>query len=67
MKKNRRLSEKGFETKLARLLERRLEPIGGRVTTFHDAGILTMNRGLVVELPNHQSFQVTVVESTRRY
>jgi hypothetical protein len=35
--------------------------------TFHDAGILTMNRGLVVELPRGQSFQLTIVESTRRY
>jgi len=40
----RRLSEKRFETKLARLLEQRLEAAGGRVTTFRDAGVLTMNR-----------------------
>ena len=63
----RRLSEKRLETKLARLLERRLEPTGGRVTTFQDAGVLTMNRGLVVSLPNGQEFQLTIVESTRRY
>jgi hypothetical protein len=35
------------------------------VTTFHDAGVLTMNRGIVVHLPNHQEFQLTLVDSTR--
>ena len=35
------------------------------MTTFHDAGVLTMNRGLVVTLPNGQEFQLTIVESTR--
>ncbi len=63
--KNRRLSEKRFETRLARLIERRIERAGGRVTTFHDAGVLTMNRGVVVHLPNGQEFQLTIVESTR--
>ncbi len=65
--KKRRLSEKRFETKLARLLERRLEPAGGSVTTFRDAGVLTMNHGLVVSLPGGQEFQLTIVESTRRF
>jgi hypothetical protein len=64
--KKRRISEKRFETRLARLLERRLDRTGGRVSTFHDAGVLTMNHGLVVSLPNGQEFQVTIVESTRR-
>ena len=63
--KKRRMSEKQFETKLAHLLERRLELIGGRVTTFRDAGVLTTNHGLVVSLPGRWEFQVTVVESTR--
>ena len=65
--KKRRISEKQFETKLVRLLERRLEPVGGSVTTFHNAGVLTMNRGLVVSLPDGQEMQLTIVESTRRY
>jgi hypothetical protein len=65
--KKKRMSEKGFETKLASLLTRRLDLIGGYVTTFRDAGVLTMNRGLVVHLPNHQQFQLTIVESTSRY
>jgi len=63
----RRMSEKRFETKLARLLERRLENAGGSVTTFREAGVLTNNRGLVVSLPGGQSWQLTIVESTRRY
>jgi hypothetical protein len=65
--KKKRMTEKRFETKLANLLERRLSPIGGGVTTFRDAGVLTMNRGLVVSLPNRQEFQLTIVESTPRY
>ncbi len=63
--KKPRLSEKRFETKLARLIERRIERAGGSVTTFRDAGVLTMNRGVVVTLPNGQEFQLTIVESTR--
>lgn len=63
--KKRRLSERRFETKLARLIERRIQRAGGSVTTFRDAGVLTMNRGLVVHLPNGQEFQLTIVESTR--
>ena len=65
--KKQRMSEKRFETKLARLLEQRLEKTGGGVTTFEEADVLTMNRGLVVSLPNHQSFQLTIVESSRSY
>jgi len=64
--KKRRISEQQFETKLAALLERRLEKSGGEVTTFHDAGVLTMNRGLVVSLATGQEFQITIVESTHR-
>lgn len=63
--KKRRMSEKRFETKLAELLQRRLENTGGDVTTFKEAGVLTNNRGLVVSLPNRQTFQITIVESTR--
>jgi len=63
--KKPRLSEKRFETKLVRLIERRIERAGGSVTTFRAAGVLTMNRGVVVTLPNGQEFQLTIVESTR--
>ena len=61
----RRLSEKRFETKLARLIERRIERAGGSVATFRDAGVLTMNHGLVVTLPSGQEFQLTIVDSIR--
>jgi len=62
----RRLSERQFETRLARWIERRIEGAGGRVCNYVDAGVLTYNRGLVVDLPNGQQFQITIVESTRR-
>ena len=65
MHKPRRLSEKRFEARLARLLERRLVAGGGCVVTFHDACVLTLNCGLVVSLPNGQEFQLTIVDSTR--
>ena len=64
--KKRRITEKRFETKLAKLIERALDKTGGRVTAFEEAGVLTMNRGLVVSLANDQEFQVTIVESSRR-
>jgi hypothetical protein len=65
-RKRKRVSERGFETRLARLLERALARSGGRVGTFEEHGVLTMNRGLVVELPSGQEFQLTIVESTCR-
>jgi hypothetical protein len=64
--RRKRTSERGFEAKLARLLARVLDERGGRVETFEQAGVLTMNQGLVVTLPNRQEFQLTIVESTRR-
>jgi len=56
-----RITEKRLETKLAAILDR-----WARVTTFHEAGVLTNNRGLVVAFPNGQNFQITIVESSRR-
>jgi hypothetical protein len=64
-RKAKRISERGFESKLQRLLERVLDERGGQVGTFKDHGVLTMNRGLVVSLANGQEFQLTIVESTR--
>jgi hypothetical protein len=58
--KKRRITEKRLETKLAEQLERWAE-----VQTFRQAGVLTNNRGLVLSFPNGQTFQVTIVESTR--
>jgi hypothetical protein len=65
--KKKRMSEKRFEPKLANLLDRCLSAVGGGVTTFRDADVLTMNRGLVVSLPSGQESQLTIVDSTRRY
>jgi hypothetical protein len=66
MKKNeKRISERGFERRLANLLTRVLERSGGHVTTFAGAGVLTMNKGLVVTLGGRQEFQLTIVENTR--
>ena len=65
--KRKRMSERRFEKKLARLLERVLENSRGkgRVETFEEAGVVTSNRGLVLHLGNGQEFQLTIVESTR--
>ena len=65
MKTKKRISERKFETRLARLLTRVLENAGGHVGTFQDHGVLTENRGLVIELPNGQEFQLTIVDSAR--
>jgi hypothetical protein len=35
------------------------------VSTFEEAGVMTMNRGLVVRLTNGAEFQVTIVRSAR--
>jgi len=59
----KKISERGMERKLERLLERVLESKNGTVRTFESAGVLTMNRGLVVYLPNGQEFQITIVNS----
>ena len=64
-RKAKRISEREFESKLQRLLERVLDERGGHAGTFKDHGVLTMNRGLVVSLANGQEFQLTIVESTR--
>ena len=63
--KTKRMSERGFERRLAHLLERVLDRRGGHVTTFAEAGVLTSNKGLVVRLGNRQEFQITIVDSTR--
>lgn len=36
-----------------------------RIRTYADAGMLTMNRGLVVRLDDGTEFQVTIVQSDR--
>jgi len=33
------------------------------IRTYDDAGILTMNKGLVIEMPDGSEFQITIVKS----
>lgn len=66
-RKTKRTTERGFEAKLGNLLGRVLGERGGVIRTFAEAMVLTNNRGLVVTMPNGQEFQLTIVESTRRY
>lgn len=52
--------EVAFAETLAGLME---DEFGARVRTYEDAGILTMNEGLVVKFDDGREFQVTVVQS----
>lgn len=63
--KKRRYSERGIERRLQNLLQRVLENRGGQVETFEERGVLTYNRGLVLSLPGHQEFQITIIDSSR--
>jgi hypothetical protein len=36
-----------------------------RTCTFHERGVLTRNKGLIVELANGDEFQITIVQSER--
>src|SRR5579862_4450870 len=38
----------------------------GRAVTFRELGVLSSNEGFELQLPNGQTFQVTVVEGRRR-
>jgi hypothetical protein len=33
------------------------------IQTFEEAGVLTMNKGLVLRMKDHREFQVTIVQS----
>ena len=64
------MTEKGFESCLAAILNDEggvneiLDPDGIReVVTFADAGVLTMNAGLVVAMDDGAEFQITIVRS----
>lgn len=39
------------------------ELAGLRVCTYEAAGVLTMNRGLMLELPDRSAYQLTIVRS----
>jgi hypothetical protein len=68
--RDRQLDEEKFEEILANMFDyfsdlhddyEELEC--NRVTTFKDAEIMTMNKGLVVKLYNGKEFQLTIVRS----
>ena len=66
------MNEKGFESRLAEILNDEgdvkeiLDPHGVRkVATFADAGVLTMNAGLVITMDDGAEFQITIVRSRR--
>jgi hypothetical protein len=57
-------SEAEMQDWLADLIEEAEEGDAGvAAETFHAAGVLTMNKGLVVRMPNGAEFQVTIVRS----
>ena len=66
------MTENGFTACLKAVLADDLDvnesfdPDGiGSVETFRDAGILTMNEGLVVTMDDGAEFQITIVRSRR--
>ena len=66
------MNEKGFTECLKAILDDGLDvnesfdPDGIRsVATFDDAGVLTMNKGLVVTMDDGAEFQLTIVQSRR--
>ena len=66
------MDEKGFAACLQAILADGLDvnesfdPDGIRhVETFRDAGVLTMNAGLVVTMDDGTEFQITIVRSRR--
>jgi len=63
--KTKKMTERGLERRLAAMLQSK--PQVRNDGTFEEHGVLTRNRGLVIELENGQEFQVTIVESTRRW
>ena len=62
--KTKKMTEHGLERRLAAMLQ--TKPQVRNAGTFEEHGVLTNNRGLVIELENGQEFQVAIVESTRR-
>lgn len=55
-------SEGEFQDWLADVIEE-AEGANAEAETFHAAGVLTMNKGLVVRLPNGAEYQITIVRS----
>ena len=59
-------AERRFQTQLQEVLLAEIDPEEmeiGEASTFNDAGVMTMNAGLVVRMSNGDEFQVTIVQS----
>lgn len=65
-KKTRRWTESRMERCLVNLLTRVLEKQGGDAATFDRKGVLSMQKGVVIDMPDGSQFQLTIVDSTRR-
>lgn len=59
--------EKDFQDFLAEIMENDEQGRVDRITTFHDAGVMTRNKGLVVTMGDGTKFQITIVQDFRRY
>ena len=57
----RRVSERFIEEKLIEMLEAKKAVRSAR--SFSDAGVLTMNKGVVLTLQSGQKFQLTIVDA----
>ncbi len=62
------MTEAEFATLLAEMIYENQDDVGsardiGRVESFSDAGLLTMNEGLVVGMSDGSEFQLTIVKS----
>lgn len=66
-RKRKHISERALAQKLADFFDNHYYEKGGSACTFDDKMLLTSNKGVILELPNGQEFQITIVESTRGY
>jgi len=63
-KTRKRMTEQRLERRLVEMFRRASTVASAR--TFEEEGILTLNKGVVVEFLDGSEFQVQVVDSTRR-
>lgn len=59
------MNEEDFQDIIEKAIDHELFEFGRfcQIETFEDAGILTMNKGLVVRLHDGSEFQITIVQS----
>lgn len=62
------MAEDEFEEWLAEIIDEGDSALDNQIDeikTFEEAGVMTLDKGLVVRLRNGQEFQLTITESTR--